>query len=104
MELVLFTSTMPGIGTSRKDYFYSNPLPVNAAGCEETETEFFTRTGYVECFCCPSNLVRTIAKVSGWAYSLADNGVAVNLYGGNTPDTTLIDGSALKLNQESAHP
>ena len=46
-------------------------------------TDYAERASYIPCFCCPPNLVRTIAKVSGWAYSLADDGVAVNLYGGN---------------------
>jgi hypothetical protein len=48
--------------------------------------------------------VRTIAKCAGWAYSLSDNGVAVNLYGGNRLDTKLLDGSTLKLTQDTRYP
>ena len=48
--------------------------------------------------------MRTIAKLSGWAYSLSDKGVAVNLYGSNKLDTQLLDGSPLKLNQETGYP
>ena len=48
--------------------------------------------------------MRTIAKVSGWAYSLSGNGVAVNLYGGNILATKLLDESTLKLSQETQYP
>ena len=55
-------------------------------------------------FCCPPNVVRTIPKVSGWAYSLAENGIAVNLYGGNKLATKMLDGSEIILIQETQYP
>jgi DUF1680 family protein len=67
-------------------------------------TEFPERQPYLECFCCPPNLVRTVCKVSGWAYSKAENGIAVNLYGGNELTTTLLDGSELELMQKTKYP
>jgi DUF1680 family protein len=67
-------------------------------------TDQKTREPYLRCFCCPPNLVRTVAKVSGWAYSLSETGVAVNLYGGNKLATVLQDGSELKLKQETQYP
>jgi DUF1680 family protein len=67
-------------------------------------TDQRTREPYIFCFCCPPNLVRTVAKVSGWAYSLADNGVAVNLYGGNRLATKQLDGSEIRLKQDSQYP
>ena len=69
-----------------------------------SSTESANREPYIECFCCPPNLVRTMAKVSGWAYSLAENGIAVNLYGGNKLATTMLDGSAIQLTQETQYP
>lgn len=105
MELVLFNSALSGISIEGKDYFYANPLRMSdAAGRDYSSTESRDREPYIECFCCPPNLVRTIAKVSGWAYSLSDNGVAVNLYGGNELNTKLADGSALKLTQKTNYP
>ena len=67
-------------------------------------TESPVRQPYLECFCCPPNLVRTICKSSGWAYNLSENGVAVVLFGGNNLDTTMLDGSALKLSQDTDYP
>lgn len=106
MELVLFNSALSGIGIEGKDYFYANPLRVchNANDGADHNTEFDERIPYVNCFCCPPNLVRTIAKVSGWAYNLTENGLAVNLYGGNKLSTHLLDGTYLKLTQETKYP
>ncbi|GAA4235340.1 glycoside hydrolase family 127 protein [Postechiella marina] len=105
MELVLFNSALSGISVEGKDYFYANPLRVSHDGYDPgNDTEFDVRQPYIPCFCCPPNLVRTIAKVSGWAYSLSENGVAVNLYGGNTLSTNLLDGSSIKLKQETQYP
>ena len=105
MELVLFNSALSGISIEGKDYFYANPLRVSNDGYDPgNDTEFDVRQPYIPCFCCPPNLVRTIAKVSGWAYSLPKNGIAVNLYGGNMLATKLLDGSVLKLTQETQYP
>ena len=108
MERVLYNSAMAGISTDGLKYFYANPLRMNHGQREYSDrsdcTESADREPYIECFCCPPNLARTIAKVSGWAYSLTDDGVAVNLYGANTLDTRLADGSVLRLSQETAYP
>ncbi len=105
MELVLFNSALSGISIEGKDYFYANPLRVSNDGYNPgNDTEFDVRQPYIPCFCCPPNLVRTIAKISGWAYSLSENGIAVNLYGGNKLSTKLLDGSKIELEQDTAYP
>ncbi|WP_404309829.1 glycoside hydrolase family 127 protein [Neorhodopirellula lusitana] len=108
MELVAYNSALVGISADGKHYFYANPLRYNHGQREYQDnrdcTESPNREPYIECFCCPPNLVRTIAKISGWAYSLTSNGVAVNLFGGNRLDTQLTDSSEFKLRQESGYP
>lgn len=108
IELVLFNSGLSGISIEGKEYFYSNPLRmVNNSRDYDAHadvTESPVRQPYLECFCCPPNLVRTICKSSGWAYTLSENGVAVVLFGGNTLDTNLLDGSAIKLTQDTDYP
>lgn len=108
MELVLHNSGLSGISLGGKAYFYANPLRMvhNSRDyhSHENATETPEREPYLECFCCPPNLVRTIAKSSNWAYSLSDNGIAVNLYGGNQVRTHLKDGTAIKLRQETMYP
>lgn len=108
MELVMYNSGLSGISVEGKDYFYSNPLRMvnNTRDYEahENVTETPNREPYLSCFCCPPNLVRTLAKSSGWAYSLSDNGVSVNLFGGSDLNTTLKDSSAIKLTQDTEYP
>ncbi len=108
MELVLLNSGLSGISIEGKNYFYANPLRMihnsRAYNDHENATETPNREPYLECFCCPPNLVRTIAKVSTWAYSLTENGLAVNLFGGNQLETGLLDGSRIKLIQETNYP
>ncbi|WP_111977176.1 glycoside hydrolase family 127 protein [Algibacillus agarilyticus] len=108
IELVLHNSGLSGIGLGGKDYFYANPLRMlhgtrdYDAHADVTETP--DREGYLACFCCPPNLVRTITNLSGWAYSLAETGVYVNLYGSNNLNTKQLDGSAIKLTQDTEYP
>ncbi|WPR71355.1 glycoside hydrolase family 127 protein [Flavobacterium sp. NG2] len=106
IENVLFNSALSGINLEGDKYYYSNPLRKihGSRDYSKMNTEYPVRQSYLECFCCPPNLVRTVAQVSGWAYSLSENGVSVNLFGGNKLDTKLLDGSKLKLEQVSNYP
>lgn len=103
MELVLLNSGLAGISAEGTHYFYTNPLRRTHTHEMDT-TDYDIRAPYIPCFCCPPNLVRTVAKSSGWAYSLSGNGVAVNLYGGNKLETKLQDGSVIKLSQKTDYP
>jgi len=103
MELVLYNSALSGISIDGKHFFYTNVLR------RTKDTPFLswdlpTRQPFLSCFCCPPNIVRTIAKVSGWAYSISNEGVWVNLYGSNELDTELADGTKLKFKQETDYP
>lgn len=106
MELVMHNSGLSGIGIEGKDYYYSNPLRKidGSLDYDKMNVEFPERQPYLYCFCCPPNLVRTVAKSPAWAYSKSDNGISVNLYGGNKLETTLLDGSAIKLLQKTNYP
>jgi len=108
MERVLYNSGLSGIGLDGKDYFYTNPLRMihdaRDYNDHENATETPERMPYLDCFCCPPNLVRTVAKVSHWAYSLSQNGITVNLYGENKLKTNLLDGSSFQLKQKTLYP
>ncbi len=106
MELVMHNSMMSGISVCGTKYYYANPLRKihDARDYENMNTESPDREPYLFCFCCPPNLVRTVAKASLWAYNLCDNGISVNLYGANTLTTALLDGSVLKLTQSTEYP
>ncbi|MDO7136014.1 glycoside hydrolase family 127 protein [Algibacter lectus] len=103
IETVMYNSALAGIDLGGTNFFYTNPLR-RSFDHKMGGTDYPTRVPYIPCFCCPPNLVRTIAKLSTWAYSLTNNGLAVNLYGGNKLETHLLDGSKIKLKQKTDYP
>jgi DUF1680 family protein len=104
VELVLYNSALSGISLDGKRFFYTNTLR------QETELPFElrwsrTREPHIPCsFCCPPNIVRTIAEVGSYVYSLSDDGMWVHLYGSNVLDTKLTNGTKLKFTQKTDYP
>jgi DUF1680 family protein len=101
LELVLF-NLLSGIGLDGKSFFYTNTLRQVDLPFELRWSR--TRTGYISCFCCPPNIVRTIAEAGGYAYSISEDAVWVNLYGASSLDTHLGDGSRVRLRQQTNYP
>jgi DUF1680 family protein len=101
LELALF-NLLSGIGLDGTSFFYTNTLRQVDLPFELRWSR--TRTPYISCFCCPPNIVRTIAESSGFAYSVSDNAVWVNLYGSSTLETCLPSGARLRLTQRTDYP
>lgn len=103
VETTLYNSVLAGISLDGTAFFYTNtlrqlnPMPVPLRWPRE-------RQKYMSCFCCPPNVLRTIAEVQNYAYLVDDAGVYVVLYGSNTLQTTLPDGARLTLMQETDYP
>jgi DUF1680 family protein len=103
MELALYNAVLSGVSLNGTDYFYTNPLrQLNDPPVELRWSR--RRVGFVTSFCCPPNVVRTIATVGGYAYGKSQRTVWVNLYGSNTLDTTLPDGARVRLEQDTLYP
>jgi DUF1680 family protein len=102
VELALYNSILSGVSLSGTEYFYVNPLRV----VEPLPVELRfprARQKFFTSFCCPPNVVRTIAEVGGYAYSKTDDAILVNLYGSNTLETDLSAGK-VKLTQTTNYP
>ena len=102
VELALYNSVLSGVGLDGTNFFYTNPLRVT----DPLPTELRwprTRVPFVSSFCCPPNLVRTIAESGNYAYGKSANAIFVNLYGGSTLTTTL-GGTTVRLTQETEYP
>ena len=54
--------------------------------------------------CCPPNTVRTIAEAGNYMYSVADDGLYINMYGGSNLSTQLKNGSSIRLEQQTDYP
>ena len=102
-ELALYNSVLSGGSLDGTNFFYVNPL--RTVYPLPTQLRWSrTRVPFVSSFCCPPNLVRTIAEVADYAYARSDDAIWVNLYGGSTLATRLSDGQSVKLTQETEYP
>ena len=104
VELALYNSVLSGIDMKGTKFFYTNPLAATAEypyhlRWEGGRTEYISKSN-----CCPPNTVRTIAEVSNYMYSVGDDGLYINIYGGNSLSTKLKDGSSIKIEQTSNYP
>jgi len=104
MELALHNSVLSGISLDGKNFLYTNPL-AQSNDLPFKQRWSKDRVPYIALSnCCPPNVVRTIAEVSDYAYSVSDKGLWFNLYGGNNLSTRLADGSKVSLTQETDYP
>lgn len=103
MELAFYNSVLSGVSLNGTDFFYTNPLRVSEPAPVDLRWSRM-RVPFVTSFCCPPNVARTIAQVSGYAYGKSDNAIWVNLYGSNTLDTRLRSGSRVQLEQRTEYP
>jgi len=104
MELVLYNSMLSAVSIDGKHFFYTNPLRWHGSEHHLLSMDTLSRWYTYHCYCCPPQVARSIAMLHEWVYSLSDEGVWVNLYGGNTMETKLADGSPLKLALETRYP
>lgn len=106
MERELYNGFLGGIGLDGESWFYRNPLRrCNANHVEHGHNDMAQRglPGRKR-ICCPTNLLRTLAELHSYFYSIDDEGLWVHQYGENTFDGKLADGSVVKLTQETEYP
>jgi DUF1680 family protein len=103
VELALYNSVLSGGALDGTNFFYTNPLRVTDPMPLELRWSR-TRVPFVSSFCCPPNLVRTIAESADYAYGKSADTIWVNLYGGSPLDTQLTNGENIKLLQETDYP
>jgi DUF1680 family protein len=102
IERTLYNGVLAAVGLEGKTYFYTNPLrKIDPAPVALRWSR--TRQPYMSTFCCPPNVVRTIAESANYAYAKSDRGIWVNLYGASEC-TTAIDGTTVKVTQETSFP
>ena len=109
METILFNAGISGASLDMTKYFYANPLshradehikPTFAQYSQVPNQRFTTFT----CWCCPPQLWRTFTGIPNWIYSIADDGVAINMFAGCELDTTLDNGAPVKIEMQTNYP
>ncbi len=104
VELELYNSVLSGVSLGGTSYFYTNPLAASAAYPYHLRWEGGRQPYIPLSNCCPPNALRTLAEVGNYMYSVAGDGLYVNLYGGNRLSTTLPGGASIVLEQQTDYP
>jgi len=102
-ELTLYNSALSGISIDGKKFFYENMLrrykeiPFDLRWSRQREP-------FISPFCCPPNLVRTIAEIGSYAYAQDADGIYVVVYGSSNVSFLTADGVKVDLAQETNYP
>jgi DUF1680 family protein len=94
MEQALYNGAMAGLSLDGKTFFYENPL--ESGGKHH-------RWIWHHCPCCPPNIARLLASVGSYMYALADDEIAVHLYG-ESKARFEIGGAKIVLSQQTRYP
>jgi DUF1680 family protein len=103
VELTLYNSVLSGGALDGTNFFYVNPLRVTDP-MPTTLRWSRQREAFVGSFCCPPNLLRTIAESANYAYGKSADSIWVNLYGSSSLETKLANDDEIKLSQETDYP
>ncbi len=106
MERALYNGINSGMSLDGKTYCYRNPLAFDPAGESRDRhlVEGKIRNPWYDTTCCPPNLERTFASLSGYFYSTSADGVYVHLYDNSEMNWQLYDGTALMIRQKTNYP
>lgn len=104
MERVLYNSMLSAVSADGTKFFYCNPLKWTGEEKGPHEHHTATRWSVHDCYCCPPQVARTIAGLSGWAYSVSNDELWVHIYSGSTLKTKLPDGTEVSLEQKTEYP
>jgi DUF1680 family protein len=104
VELELYNSVLSGVSMDGTKFFYTNPLAASKDYPYDMRWSGGRQSYISKSNCCPPNVVRTIAEVSDYMYSIGEKGLYINMYGGNVLNTELHDGTKVKLEQTTNYP
>jgi DUF1680 family protein len=94
MERALYNGSISGLSQDGSLFFYENPLRSHGD---------HHRWVWHRCPCCPPNVGRMVAAIGSYMYGLADDAIAIHLYGDNSARFE-IGGRAVRLTQTSRYP
>lgn len=94
LEQALYNGALAGLSTDGSRFFYENPL--------ESHGEHH-RWDWHRCPCCPPNIARLVASVGTYMYGVADDGIAVHLYGESVARLD-VGGTTVTLTQQGDYP
>lgn len=94
VEKNLYNSILVGENLDGNRFYYSTLLQAENGN---------KRSEWFGCACCPPNLMRTIAALSGYMYTVHGKDLFVNMFVGSTGNVN-IDGTSVGIKQETNYP
>ena len=109
LERALYNTVLSGVSYSGDEFFYANPLTAypkinpteNFSGI--ASEEYYRRSEWFECPCCPPNASRTFANIGTYFYSMTPERLYVHLYNSNVAHFD-IQGSHVHVEQQTNYP
>jgi DUF1680 family protein len=101
LEKTLYNGLISGIGLDGKSFFYTNAMQITG-NFKHADIEY-TRSGWFECSCCPTNLVRLIPSIPGYMYAQKNDDLFVNLFISGTAKLN-IKNTAVQVLQQNNYP
>jgi DUF1680 family protein len=103
MERALYNAVAVAVSGDGTRFFYSNPLQVRTGHAGGGEEASIRRLPWYSCACCPPNLARLFASLSGYLATGDDDGLRIHLYGSATVDAT-VRGVPIRLRMRTEYP
>ena len=100
-ERTLYNGFPSGVSLSGDRFFYPNPLEYDDRSANNHGHG--GRAPWFGCACCPPNVLRTMAALTGYFYAVSDDRLFVNLYA-QSQATATVNGIAVGLTQETEYP
>lgn len=103
MERALYNVIAGSTALDGTHFFYSNPLHLRTGHDGSHEDAPSDRLPWYSCACCPPNLARLVASLSGYAVTTDHSGLQVHLYAAGSVKTT-VDGVSVHVDVATDYP
>ena len=100
-ERTAYNGFLSGVSLSGDRFFYCNPQAYD--GQAKNNAGFAGRAPWFGCACCPPNLLRMIASITGYVYAVRDDALFINLYA-QSEAMVQVGKTTVKLSQETDYP
>ena len=94
LERVIYNGFLSGISLSGNKFFYPNPLASDGK---------YQRSPWFGCACCPTNIVRFMPSLPGYAYAQQADNVYVNLFIAGSAEVK-VGRNTVRLRQQTRYP
>lgn len=98
-----YNLVLAAISLSGDKYFYENMLR-RTKKLDYPTMWPLERSDTFACFCCPTNLARSIPQAMDYAYKLSDDAIWCGMYGASEAEIVLENGAMFTLRQETNYP